>query len=56
MGDTLPQESSTEAVQDEGLVDPTLSIFGDNEIYRRDNSVHIRPFLLARRVFLIRLL
>ena len=31
------------------------SIFGDNEIYRRDNSVHLRSFLLARRVFLLRL-
>ena len=31
------------------------SIFGDNDIYRRDNSVHLRSFLLARRVFLLRL-
>ena len=27
MGDTLPQESSPEAVQDEGLVDPTFLVY-----------------------------
>ena len=38
MGDTLPQESSTGAVQDEELIDPTFPVFfGDNKIYRRDN-------------------
>ena len=27
-----------------------LSIFGDNDIYKRDNSVHLRSFLLAHHV------